>query len=217
RAEIKLARKVRHRNVCAIHEYGEHGGYRFVSMELVDGVDLDRVLRERGALAPEDGFEVAVQVAEGLFAIHEVGVIHRDLKTPNIMQDAKGVVRLLDFGIAKLLAPTEGQAVTGVQRVVGTPEYMSPEQIRGEGLDERSDLYGLGVVIFEIFTGTVPFQGRSPIDTLLKQVSEPPPLYGGAAQGLPTSPIPVLRQALAQDPQDRHAPAPQRPPAPPAA
>src|SRR5262249_52030915 len=121
RSEIKLARKVRHRNVCAIHEYGEHGGYRFVSMELVDGGDLHRVLRERGALAPEDAFEVAVQVAEGLFAIHEVGVIHRDLKTPNIMQDAKGVVRLLDFGIAKLLAPTEGQAVTGVQRVVGTP------------------------------------------------------------------------------------------------
>src|SRR5262249_56311455 len=109
RTEVEVGGKVGHRNVGAIHEDGEHGGYRFVSMELVDGVDLHRVLRERGALAPEDAFEVAVQVAEGLFAIHEVGVIHRDLKTPNIMQDAKGVVRLLDFGIAKLLAPTQAQ------------------------------------------------------------------------------------------------------------
>ena len=146
RSEIKLARKVRHRNVCAIHEYGEHGPYRFVAMELVDGVDLHHLIRERGPLPPRDAFEVAIQVAKGLTAIHDAGVIHRDLKTPNIMQDGRGVVRLLDFGIAKLLTPTGTLAVTAVQRVVGTPEYMSPEQIRGDDLDERSDIYALGVV-----------------------------------------------------------------------
>jgi len=205
RSEIKLARKVRHRNVCAIHEYGEHGAYRFVAMELVDGIDLHRVMRERGPLPPRDAFDVAIQVTKGLSAIHDAGVIHRDLKTPNIMQDSKGVVRLLDFGIAKLLSPTGTLAVTAVQRVVGTPEYMSPEQIRGDDLDERSDIYGLGVVIFEIFTGNVPFQGKSPLDTLLRQVNEPPPLYGEAAARLPTSLIPVLRKTLAKDPKDRYA------------
>ncbi len=204
RSEIKLARKVRHRNVCAIHEYGEQGPYRFVAMELVDGVDLHQVIRERGPLPPKDAFDVAIQVAKGLSAIHEAGVLHRDLKTPNIMQDSRGVVRLLDFGIAKLLTPTGTLAVTAVQRVVGTPEYMSPEQIRGDDLDERSDIYALGVVIFEVFTGVVPFQGKSPLDTLLRQVNEPPPLYGEAAARLPTSLVPVLRKALAKDPKDRH-------------
>jgi eukaryotic-like serine/threonine-protein kinase len=204
RSEIKLARKVRHRNVCAIHEYGEQGPYRYVVMELVDGVDLHRVIRERGPLPAQDAFDVAIQVAKGLSAIHEAGVLHRDLKTPNIMKDARGVVRILDFGIAKLLNPTGKLAVTAVQRVVGTPEYMSPEQIRGDDLDERSDVYALGVVIFEVFTGIVPFQGKSPLDTLLRQVNDPPPLYGEAATRLPTSLVPVLRRALAKNPRDRH-------------
>src|SRR5262245_5234484 len=205
RSEIKLARKVRHRNVCAIHEYGEQGPYRFVAMELVDGVDLHQVIREKGPLVPRDAFEVAIQVVKGLTAIHDAGVLHRDLKTPNIMRDGRGVVRLLDFGIAKLLTPSGTLAVTAVQRVVGTPEYMSPEQIRGDDLDERSDIYALGVVIFEIFTGVLPFQGKSPLDTLLRQVNEPPPLYGEAAARLPTSLVPVLRKALAKDPKDRQA------------
>src|SRR5262249_32876511 len=166
---------------------------------------LNQVIRERGPLLPKDAFEVAIQVVKGLAAIHEAGVLHRDLKTPNIMRDSRGVVRLLDVGIAKLLTPTGALAVTAVQRVVGTPEYMSPEQIRGDDLDERSDIYALGVVIFEIFTGVVPFQGKSPLDTLLRQVNEPPPLYGEAAARLPTSLVPVLRKALAKDPRDRHA------------
>ncbi|HEY7515424.1 MAG TPA: protein kinase, partial [Vicinamibacteria bacterium] len=205
RSEIKLARKVRHRNVCAIHEYGEQGVYRFVAMELVDGVDLHLVIRERGALPPRDAFEVSIQVTKGLSAIHEAGVLHRDLKTPNIMQDSRGIVRLLDFGIAKLLSPTGTHSVTAVHRVVGTPEYMSPEQIRGDDLDERSDIYALGVVIFEIFTGVVPFQGRSPLDTLLRQVNDPPPLYGEAAARLPASLVPVLARAMAKDARDRPA------------
>ncbi|HEX9710478.1 MAG TPA: protein kinase, partial [Candidatus Thermoplasmatota archaeon] len=205
RSEIKLARKVRHKNVCAIHEYGEHEGYRFVAMELVDGVDLHRILRERGPLPPQDAFDVAIQVSKGLSAIHEAGVIHRDLKTPNIMRDSHGDVRLLDFGIAKLLTPTGTLAVTAVQKVVGTPEYMSPEQIRGDELDERSDLYGLGVVIYELFTGVVPFQGKSPLDTLVKHMNTPPPLYGDAAARLPPGLVAVLRRCLAKRPDERYS------------
>jgi serine/threonine protein kinase len=203
RSEIKLARKVRHRNVCAIHEYGEHEGYRFVAMELVDGVDLHRILRERGPLPTPDAFDVAIQVSKGLSAIHAAGVLHRDLKTPNIMRDSKGDVRLLDFGIAKLITPT-GTAITAVQKVVGTPEYMSPEQIRGDELDERSDIYGLGIVIYEIFSGSVPFRGRSPLDTLVKHMNTPPPLYGEAAARFPASLVPVLRTCLAKLPEQRY-------------
>jgi serine/threonine-protein kinase len=202
--EIKLARKVRHRNVCAIHEYGEHQGLRFLAMELVDGVDLSRTVREKGPLPPREAFDVAVQVARGLEAIHEAGVIHRDLKTPNIMRDSQGVVRLLDFGIAKRTTPHGTLAVTADQKVVGTPEYMSPEQIRGEEVDPRSDLYALGIVIYELFTGAAPFRAATPLATLLKQITDPPPLDGDAAARIPKALVPVLRRTLAKDPKERY-------------
>src|SRR5262249_37521435 len=145
-----------------------------------------------------------LQLGRGLQAIHEAGVIHRDLKTPNIMRDAHGDVRLLDFGIAKLISRTGTLAVTSVQKVVGTPEYMSPEQIRGSELDARSDIYAVGIVMYELFTGAVPFQGKTPLDTLLKQVNEPPPLEGEQPR-IPTSMLGILRKALAKDPNERHA------------
>ncbi len=185
RNEIKLARRVRHVNVCAIHEYGEDGPLQFVAMELVDGADLQRALREKGPLPPAEIFEVGLQVVRGLAAIHDAGVIHRDLKTSNIVRDRGGAVRLLDFGIAKRRTPTGTLALTGVERVVGTPEYMSPEQIRGDDLDPRSDIYSFGVVLFELSTGTLPFEGKTPLDTMLRQVNEPPPLYGDRAARVP--------------------------------
>ena len=132
RSEIKLARKVRHRNVCAIHDYGEDQGLLYISMEYIEGVDLKQVLKQSGALAPERGFEVAIQISEGLQAVHDAGIIHRDLKTPNIMNDGAGIARLMDFGVAKRVG--EGPAtVTGL--IVGTPEYMSPEQAQGHKID----------------------------------------------------------------------------------
>src|SRR5688572_16792639 len=147
RQEIKLARKVRHANVCGIHEYGEDGDLRFIAMEFIEGVDLRRVLQQRGALPTAEAFEVSVQVAEGLQAIHEAGIIHRDLKTPNIMRDARGYVRLMDFGIAKQHGADVTLGATAMGMIVGTPEYMSPEQARGERIDFRSDVYALGIVI----------------------------------------------------------------------
>jgi serine/threonine-protein kinase len=203
RNEIKLARRVRHVNVCAIHEYGEEGPLQYVAMELVDGADLQRNLREKGPLPPAELFEVALQVVRGLAAIHDAGVIHRDLKTSNIVRDRAGAVRLLDFGIAKRRTPTGTLALTGIERVVGTPEYMSPEQIRGDDLDPRSDIYSFGVVLFELSTGTLPFEGKTPLDTMLRQVSEPPPLYGDRAARIPAALIPVLRRVLAKDPGSR--------------
>ena len=203
RSEIKLARRVRHRNVAAIHDYGEDGGLLFISMEFIDGVDLKQLLRQRGAFPPGEAYEMAIQIVEGLHAVHEAGVIHRDLKTPNIMVDAKGVARLMDFGIAK--QHVDGGGTTGTGHILGTPEYMSPEQAQGKKVDFRSDIYAMGVVIHELFTGKVPFRGDTPIATILKHIQEPPPLDGPAAAVLPPALVPVLRKCLAKEPAERYA------------
>jgi predicted Ser/Thr protein kinase len=203
RSEIKLARKVTHRNVCRIHEYGEDGGLRFICMEYVDGVDLKHILRASGGFSTEKALEIALQVAYGLEAIHEAGIIHRDLKTPNIIQDGRGIVRLMDFGIAKELG-AGATAATGTGLIVGTPEYMSPEQARGEPVDLRADIYALGIVIFEIFTGRVPFKGDTPMATILKHINDPPPIFEEAAAAVPPAIRPVLARALAKSPDERY-------------
>ncbi|HEU5319208.1 MAG TPA: protein kinase, partial [Methylomirabilota bacterium] len=204
RDEIRFARRVSHRNVCRIHEYGESGSLRYISMAFVDGIDLKHVLAATGPLPPAEALLTGRAVAAGLQAIHDEGIVHRDLKTANIMRDRKGVVRLMDFGIAKDWgAGAADQTATGV--IVGTPEYMSPEQALGTQVDFRSDVYALGVVLFEIFTGRVPFQGETPIATLRKQVNDPPPLDGAEAAGLPRPMIAVLARALAKEPDARYA------------
>ncbi len=204
RHEIKLARKVTHKNVCRIHEYGEDGSLRYISMELIEGIDLKQFLKTRGVPPAGQAFEIAFQVADGLQAIHDVGIIHRDLKTPNLMLDASGVVRLMDFGIAKKTG-VEATAATATGMVVGTPDYMSPEQARGLKVDSRSDVYALGIVIFELFTGTLPFAADTAVATILKHISEAPPLDGQAAAGIPDTVRTVLRKALAKDPEERYA------------
>jgi len=207
-SEIKLARKVSHRNVCRIHEYGEDNGIRYISMEFVEGTDLKQMLRDGGGLDPNDAFEVAIQVADGLQAIHEVGIIHRDLKTPNIMRDPRGVIRLMDFGIAKIAGMDHGSggALTSAGQIMGTPEYMSPEQCLGEKIDHRSDIYALGIVDYEIFTGQVPFRGDTPVATLFKHLQDPVPFEGGEVVArIPAPAIPVLRTALAKNRAERYA------------
>jgi serine/threonine-protein kinase len=200
KSEIRLARRVRHRNVCAIHDYGEDQGLFYISMEYLEGVDLKHQLRERGALPAADAYEVAIQIAEGLQAVHEAGIIHRDLKTPNIMRDAGGVARLMDFGIAK----REGDGTrTATGHIVGTPEYMSPEQAQGHRVDFRSDIYALGIVVYEIFTGRVPFRGETPISTILKHLHDPPPLDPPEAESIPAAVRSVLRRCLEKSPADR--------------
>jgi serine/threonine-protein kinase len=203
KSEIKLARKVHHRNVCAIHDYGEERGLLYISMEYIEGEDLKHMLREQGGLPSEKAYDISIQVAEGLQAVHEAGVIHRDLKTPNIMVDPQGVARLMDFGIAKREGAEGTMTATGF--IMGTPEYMSPEQAQGHKVDFRTDVYALAVVVYEIFTGAVPFRGETPISTILKHLHDPPPLDGPPAAALSKTLRPVLRKALAKAPGDRHA------------
>ncbi len=204
RHEIRLARRLRHPYVCAIHEYGEAGPLRYISMELIEGIDLKRRLRETGALSPVDGFRVAIQIAQGLDCIHKAGVVHRDLKASNVMLDLKGDVRLMDFGIAKQLGVEATVGATAVGSIIGTPEYMSPEQGRGETIDYRSDLYSLGIVIYEIFTGDVPFRGDTPIATIFKTIQDPVDLDAPRAQGIPAQLRPVLLKALAKTAAERY-------------
>jgi len=204
RSEIKLARRVAHPNVCRIYEYGEDGARQYISMELVEGTNLKELLKRRGALPPDEAYDVAGQVAEGLEAIHGVGIVHRDLKTLNVMVDAHGAAKVMDFGIAKKIAGAGTPAPSG-SYVVGSPEYMSPEQARGHPIDSRSDIYAIGIIVFELFTGRVPFHGDTPVATLLMHLETPPPLDGPAASAIPPALRPVLRKALAKDPAARYA------------
>ncbi len=203
RSEIRLARRVRHRNVCSVYGDGVDRGLLYICMELVEGENLARAAREGGGLPPEEAWSAVLQVADGLSAIHEVGIVHRDLKTANLMRDRNGVVRVMDFGIAKQHgAGAGGATVTATGTLMGTPEYMSPEQLRGNEVGFRSDLYSFGVVVYELFSGTLPFRGDTPVATIVRQLQEPPFL------DLPALPGPlrkVLARALAKDPKDRYA------------
>jgi hypothetical protein len=201
RSEIRLARRVRHRNVCSVYGDGEDRGLLYICMELVEGCNLAAAARDAGGLPHDEAWGVALQVADGLCAIHEVGVVHRDLKTANLMRDRKGAVRVMDFGIAKQHGSTGGVTVTATGSLMGTPEYMSPEQLRGEVVDFRGDLYSLGVVIFELFTGTLPFRGDTPVATIVRQLHDAPFLD---LPQLPGPLRPVLARALAKDPAERY-------------
>jgi serine/threonine protein kinase len=206
RSEMALARKVRHPNVCRIYVAGEQHGRLFLAMELLEGKDLKTLLRNsRGGLAPESAFECALQIANGLQALHDVGIVHRDVKPPNVMLDHKGIPHLMDFDIAKQHLADRTDAATATGNVLGTPEYMSPENARGDRVDFRSDIYSLGIMIFEMFTGEVPFRGETPLATVLKHLNDPLPLEGPRAERLPASVVPVLRKALAKEPDDRYS------------
>jgi Protein kinase domain len=203
RSEIRLARRVRHRNVCSVYGDGVDRGLRYICMELVEGENLARAAREGGGLPPEEAWSAVLQVADGLSAIHRVGVVHRDLKTANLMRDRDGVVRVMDFGIAKQHGAAAGGAtVTATGTLMGTPEYMSPEQLRGEEVGFRSDLYSFGIVVYELFSGTLPFRGDTPVATIVRQLQERPFLDLPA---LPDALRKVLARALAKDPAERYA------------
>ena len=154
--EVRLARQVSHANVCRVYDVGEAGGQRFLSMEYVDGEDLSSLIRRIGRPAPEKAIEIARQICAGLAAAHAKGILHRDLKPSNIMIDGAGQVRITDFGLAALAAEVSGAEVRA-----GTPDYMSPEQLEGVEVSARSDIYALGLVLYELFTGRRAFQASS--------------------------------------------------------
>jgi len=157
--ELKLARKISHRNVCRMFDLGKAESTTFITMEFVAGEDLKKLIRKMGQISAGRAVSIARQVCEGLAEAHHLGVVHRDLKPQNIMVDEDGNARIMDFGIARSL---KGKGITGVGVMIGTPEYMSPEQIEGKEVDQRSDIYSLGIILYEMVTGRVPFEGDTP-------------------------------------------------------
>lgn len=169
--ELKFARKISHRNVCRMYDLNKEKGSYYITMEYVSGEDLKGMIRMMGQLGAGKSISIAKQVCEGLSEAHRLGVIHRDLKPQNIMIDKDGNARIMDFGIARSLK-TKG--ITGAGVMIGTPEYMSPEQVEGKETDQRSDIYSLGVMLYEMVTGRVPFEGDTPFTIGVKQKSEIP-------------------------------------------
>jgi tRNA A-37 threonylcarbamoyl transferase component Bud32 len=171
RNEIKLARQVSHRHVCRMYDLGEEWLSIYISMEYVAGEDLKSFIRRSGHLNESKAVDLARQILEGLVEAHRLGVVHRDLKPQNIMIDREGNAKIMDFGIARSL---HTRGVTGTGVIIGTPEYMAPEQAEGRDVDHRVDLYALGAILFEMVTGRVPFEGETPLSIVLKHRSEPP-------------------------------------------
>jgi len=172
RNELKVARKIAHRNVCKMYDLGEERGTHYITMEYVSGKSLKSMIGMMGQLSAGQVVFIAKQVCEGLAEAHRLGVVHRDLKPSNIIIDRKGNPRILDFGIARSLS-TKG--LTGPGKIIGTPEYMSPEQVEGKEVDQRSDIYSLGVILFEMMTGRLPFKGDTPLSIALKHKTEEAP------------------------------------------
>src|SRR5215471_17585964 len=167
--ELILARHVTHKNVVRIFDLGESDGIKFITMEYVDGEDLRVLLKRQGKFSPKDAVHVIEQVCRALDAAHAEGVIHRDLKPQNIMRDKQGRIVVMDFGLARSLE-SDGMTQTGA--LVGTLEYMSPEQALGSSLDQRSDLFAVGLIFFELLTSKAPYKADTALASLMKRTHE---------------------------------------------
>jgi len=201
RNELKFARKIRHKNVCQMYDLNKEKGAHYITMEYVDGKDLKSMIRMMGQSGSGKTIFIAKQVCEGLTEAHKLGVVHRDLKPQNIMVDEEGNARIMDFGIARSLK-TKGITAAGV--MIGTPEYMSPEQVEGKEVDQRSDIYSLGVILYEMVTGRVPFEGDTPFTIGVKHKSEMPKDPKELNSQLPEDLNLVILRCLEKDKENRY-------------
>ena len=199
--ELITARQVSHRNVVRIFDLGESDGTKFITMEFVEGVDLCTLLQERGAFSLPEAIEVMRQACAGVEAAHAEGVIHRDLKPANVMLSENGRVHVMDFGIARS-AESSGMTQTGA--VVGTLEYMAPEQAKGEATDQRSDLYALGLIFYELLTGAQAFKADTPFGSLYRRTQGPPPDPDREKTTVPLAVKAILFRMLQVEPANRY-------------
>jgi serine/threonine protein kinase/Tfp pilus assembly protein PilF len=201
RNELKTARKIRHKNVCGMYDLGEDQGTHYITMEYVRGEDLKRLIRKIGQLSAGQAIPIAMQICEGLAEAHELGFVHRDLKPQNVMVDEEGNARIMDFGIARSL---EAKGITGAGVMIGTPEYMSPEQVEGKEIDQRSDIYSLGIILYEMVTGRVPFEGDTPFTIGVKHKSEIPTNPKELNTQIPEDFNRVILRCLEKDQENRY-------------
>ncbi len=174
--EIRLARRITHRNVLRTHDFGETDGVPYISMEYVEGVTLKELISRKGALPVGVSLRIAKQICQGLEAAHQQGVVHRDIKPQNMLiLPETGEVKIMDFGIARVTTVDGVSGLTTAGSVLGTPDYMPPEQAQGKAADFRSDLYSVGVVLFEMFTGRLPFPAKTPLAVIMGHIQGPVP------------------------------------------
>jgi serine/threonine protein kinase/Tfp pilus assembly protein PilF len=199
--ELKLSRKIVHKNVARMFDLNDHGGAHYITMEYVRGEDLRRLIRKMGTLSPSQAIPIVKQVCDGLKEAHRLGIVHRDLKPGNIMIDEEGNARIMDFGIARSLL---GKGITGGGAMIGTPEYMSPEQAEGKETDQRSDIYSLGIILYEMLTGRVPFSGDTPLSVAVKQKTEVPPDPRRLSPQIPADLSRLILRCLEKDKSRRY-------------
>ncbi len=200
--EVSAARRVTHQNVIRIHDIAEMNGLHFVSMEYFHGQSLKEYIKQQGALSGIQAWQIASQICDGLDAAHRGGIIHRDLKSQNIIINANGHLKIIDFGLAHT-THMEGMTATGL--IMGTPEYMAPEQVAGKRVDERADIYSLGIILYELFTGRVPFKGESAIGVGFMQMKEEPVKPREINPQIPAHIEQVILKALEKEPSRRYS------------
>jgi len=214
KTEARTASALNHPNILTVHEIGTEGNRHFIATEFIEGMTLRELLR-RGRMNLHDAVEIAVQVASALAAAHETGVVHRDIKPENIMLRPDGYAKVLDFGIAKLIEPelaaadrhagtTTLLAQTRSGLVIGTAQYMSPEQARGQTADARSDIWNLGVVLYEMVGGNPPFSGATPSDCIASILKTEPPPFSCALPDVPIKPQSIVHKALRKNRDERY-------------
>ncbi len=203
--EIRLARRITHRNVVRTHDLGEVDGIYFITMEYVEGTSVEQLIRKRGKLPPGVTLTIGKQLCRALEVAHEQGVIHRDIKPQNLVVDAGGLLKVMDFGIARLAEGHRpaGDGLTGVGVMIGTPQYMAPEQLAGEEVDGRTDLYAAGAVLFECVTGQPVFSGSAFATLMLQHLQEVPENPTSLNPEVPDALAQVILRALAKRKGDR--------------
>ncbi|MHB8055676.1 MAG: serine/threonine-protein kinase [Candidatus Aminicenantales bacterium] len=201
RNELKFARRIAHPRVCRMYDLGESGLSHFLTMEYVEGEDLKAFIRRSDHLTTAKAVNIGRQIAEGLAEAHRLGVVHRDLKPQNVMIDREGKAKIMDFGLARF---AESDGLTGSGLMLGTPEYMSPEQVDLKEVDARVDIYALGIILYEMVTGHVPFKGETPLSVAMKQKSEKARDARESNPLVPDSLIAVIKKCLEKDPKLRY-------------